>query len=56
MDGEVGSGVYSVDEYGESAGATVEELLANYRRSGTAERLWAFTESEWKRVTGSVSL
>ncbi|ROW07207.1 hypothetical protein VMCG_03940 [Cytospora schulzeri] len=56
VDGEVGSGVYSVDTYGESADAAVEEVLAGYRRSGTAERLWAYTESEWKRVTGSVSL
>ncbi|KUI72036.1 Putative daunorubicin C-13 ketoreductase DnrU [Cytospora mali] len=56
VDGEPGSGVYSVDEHGESANAKVEELLADYRKSGTGERLWAYTESEWKRVTGSVSI
>lgn len=56
VDGEIGSGVYSVDTYGESAGAEVVEVLAGHRRSGVAERLWAYTESEWKRVTGSVSI
>lgn len=56
VDGEVGSGVYSVDTYGETADAAVEKLLANHERSGAAERMWAYTESEWKRVTGSVSI
>ncbi|ROV93484.1 hypothetical protein VSDG_06763 [Cytospora chrysosperma] len=56
VDGNVGSGVYSVDTHGESADAAVEEVLANFRRSGAAERLRAYTESEWKRVTGSVSV
>lgn len=56
VDGSVGGGVYSVDAYGESADAKVEELLANYTRDGTADKLWNYTESEWKRVTGTVSL
>lgn len=54
--GSVGGGVYSVDTYGESADVKVEELLENYRRDGTADRLWRYTESEWKRVTGTLSL
>lgn len=37
VDGNVGSGVYSVDTYGESADAAVEKVLANCRRSGAAE-------------------
>ncbi|KUI61254.1 hypothetical protein VP1G_08432 [Cytospora mali] len=53
VDGEAGSGVYSVDEHGESANAKVEELLASYRKSGTGGRLWAYTESEWKRLVSS---
>jgi hypothetical protein len=56
VDGSVGGGVYSVDPYGESADAKVEELLASYTRDGTADKLWNYTESEWKRVTGTVSL
>ncbi|KAI7781074.1 hypothetical protein LA080_015194 [Diaporthe eres] len=56
VDGSAGGGVYSVDTYGESADAKVEELLANYRRDGTADKLWKYTESEWQRVTGTMSL
>lgn len=56
VDGSAGSGVYSVDTYGESADAKIEELLANYRRDGTADRLWKYTEGEWKRVTGTLSI
>lgn len=56
VDGSVGGGVYSVDTYGESADAKVEELLANYRKDGTADKLWKYTESEWQRVTGTLSL
>ncbi|KAL1859645.1 hypothetical protein Daus18300_009510 [Diaporthe australafricana] len=56
VDGSVGGGVYSVDTYGASADTKVEELLASYRQDGTAEKLWKYTESEWKRVTGTLSL
>ncbi|KAI3395363.1 hypothetical protein diail_1419 [Diaporthe ilicicola] len=56
VDGSVGGGVYSVDTFGESADTKVEEILANYRRDGTAEKLWKYTESEWQRVTGTSSL
>lgn len=56
VDGSAGSGVYSVDMYGESADTKVEELLASYTRDGTAGKLWSYTESEWKRVKGMVSL
>ncbi|KAL0061430.1 hypothetical protein AAF712_011724 [Marasmius tenuissimus] len=38
-DGKAGSGVYSVDWDGESASPKVEELLANLRTDGVAERL-----------------
>lgn len=56
VDGSAASGVYSVDTNGESADAKVEELLANYTSDGTADKLWKYTESEWKRVTGTLSL
>lgn len=56
VDGSAGSGVYSVDTYGESADTKVDELLDSYRRDGTAEKLWKYTESEWQRVTGRLSL
>lgn len=56
VDDQLGSGVYSVDGQSESADARVMELLAGYRQDGTAEKLWAYTEAEWKRVTGTVSM
>lgn len=55
-DDQLGSGVYSVDGLSESADAKVMELLDGYRLDGTAEKLWAYTEAEWNRVTGTVSL
>lgn len=51
-DGEIGSGVYSVDEHGESANPKVEELLAQYRKEGMVETVWEHIEGEFKRITG----
>ena len=53
-DGQIGSGMYSIDEKGESASSAVEQLLAGMRKDGISERLWKHTESEWQRITGSV--
>jgi hypothetical protein len=50
--GESGSGVYSIDSDGESAGPRVEELLAKFRKEGMAEKVWEHTEGEFKRITG----
>lgn len=55
VDGQPGSGVYSVDMFSESADAKVVELLTGYRKDGTAERMWAYTESEWERATRRAS-
>ena len=51
-DGNNGSGVYTVDQYGESAGPQVEELLAKFREQGLVEKVWEHTEEEFKRITG----
>lgn len=51
-DGKSGSGVYSVDWDGESAGPKVEELLAKFRKEGMVEKVWKHTEEEYKRITG----
>lgn len=56
VDDQVGSGVYSVDGQSESADARVMELLARYRRDGTAEKLGSYTKAEWKRVTRTVPM
>jgi len=50
-DGEIGSGVYSVDWKGESAGPKVEELLAKMRKEGVVEQVWKHTEEEYNRIT-----
>ena len=53
--GESGSGVYSVDQHGESAGPQVEELLGRFRKEGMVEKVWNHTEEEFKRITGLVA-
>jgi len=50
--GTNGSGVYSVDQYGDSAGPKVKELLAKLRKEGVVEKVWKHTEGEFKRITG----
>lgn len=54
--GETGSGVYSIDQNGESAGPKVEEVLAKMRKEGVAEKLWKHTEEEYTRITGVTGL
>ncbi|KAK0643953.1 hypothetical protein B0T16DRAFT_460044 [Cercophora newfieldiana] len=55
-DGESGSGVYSVNVDGESAGAKTERVLAQMREEGMVDKLWAHTEGEFVRVTGVMSI
>lgn len=45
-----GSGVYTVDSAGQSAGPKVEDLLADFEKDGTADKLWKHTEEEFKRI------
>ena len=54
-DAHPGSGVYSVDENGESAPARVEDLLAGFRKDGTSENVWGDTEAEFRRITGTLA-
>ncbi len=51
--GEIGSGVYSVDLEGESSGPKVLELLAGYRKEGVVENFWDHTEAEFERIMGA---
>jgi len=51
-DGKVGSGVYSVDQDGESYGSKTEEMMATLRNDGALEKVWEDLETEWKRITG----
>ena len=45
-DGQVGSGVYSIDANGESAGPKVEKLLAQLRSQGLVEKVKECIESD----------
>ncbi|KAI9810591.1 MAG: hypothetical protein M1827_006153 [Pycnora praestabilis] len=47
-----GSGIYSVDAKGESAGPKVEEFLAQLRKEGLVEKVWKNIEDEFLRITG----
>jgi len=51
-DGKTGSGVYTVDNKGESAPAKVEKLLATFREDGTAKKVWDYVASDFERITG----
>lgn len=51
-DGKAGSGVYSVDQNGESYGVKMEEVMAILRKEGALEKVWNDLEGEWKRITG----
>jgi hypothetical protein len=51
-DGKVGSGVYSVDENGESYGFKTVDVMAKLRKEGAVEKVWNDLETEWKRITG----
>jgi len=51
-DGKTGSGVYSIDEFGESGGPKVEELLAALRKEGLVEKVWQDAEDQFALVAG----
>ncbi|KAL2261802.1 hypothetical protein VTK26DRAFT_3276 [Humicola hyalothermophila] len=55
-DGKIGSGIYSVAYDGECASTRVEQLLAGWRKDGTAQKVWAHFEEEFVRITGVVSI
>ena len=53
--GEIGSGVYSVGQDGESASHDTVEFLKALREQGLVEKVWEHTEEEFRRITGSVN-
>lgn len=54
--GDVGGGVYSLGQDGESSGAAVEAILTKLRGEGMVEKVWAHIEEEFKRITGVVAV
>lgn len=53
VDGQMGSGLYSVDHKDESASPKVEELLAKYGEDGTAQKVWDYVADDFQRITGT---
>ncbi|KAL0566989.1 hypothetical protein V5O48_015009 [Marasmius crinis-equi] len=52
-DGKVGSGVYTVNQEGESGSGEVEALLADLRKTGVVDRLKKHTEEMFKGIVNS---
>jgi len=48
--GEPASGMYSIDEWNESAGPSVVRVLADHRKAGRGELLMKTTEAETKQA------
>jgi hypothetical protein len=55
-DGKVGGGVYSIDYEAEGTDPKVQEVLAQLREDGTAEKTWKHTQAEFVRITGSLAI
>ena len=49
-DGQIGTGLYCLDERGESANAEVEALLAKLRSEGVREKIWQNLKEVWMRI------
>jgi hypothetical protein len=55
-DRQVGSGVYSVNEVGETADVRVQELLEGLRRDGVREKVWLHLQETFQLITGTMSI
>ncbi|KAK9236976.1 putative short-chain dehydrogenases/reductase [Lipomyces kononenkoae] len=53
IDGQTGSGMYSVDNKGKSAPPKVEKLLVKFREDGTAAKVWDYVSSDFMKITGT---
>jgi hypothetical protein len=53
IDGNAGSGLYSVDHKDESSPPKVEALLAELKKDGTVEKVWNYIAADFKRITGT---
>jgi len=53
IDEEAGSGIYSIDEWNESAGSAVVKILQDHRKAGKVEVLMKTTEVEIRRALAS---
>jgi len=51
-DGHIGTGAYSIDQYGESASSDIQARIAKWRKDGTIEKVWQHSEQQFIRITG----
>jgi len=54
IDGEAGSGVYSVDWDNEGPGHKIQTLLQTYSGDGTSDHIWEWIQGEYRRILGDV--
>ena len=52
-DGKPGTGMYSVDNKGESASPRVEQLLATFKSDGTSQRVWDYVMDGFREICGT---
>jgi hypothetical protein len=53
IDGQDGSGVYSIGVKSESSPPKIERLLEDLKLSGVAEKVWEYVLSDFRVTTGS---
>jgi hypothetical protein len=51
-DGQIGSGMYSVNHKGDSAPEKVEQLLVELGENGTAKAVWDYVMADFERIAG----
>jgi hypothetical protein len=56
LDGEVGSGVYSIHWSGTHSGEKVVRLLDSLRGQGMVRKVWEHTAGEFERITADVEV
>lgn len=52
IDGEMATGVYSIDSNGEECGPDVIEILGRLRRQSLPDQIWKHIAGEFVRITG----
>lgn len=51
-DGEVGSGMYTLDQKCDSSPARVRNLLREFRKNGVKDKVWEYIKADFLRITG----
>ncbi|RFU25717.1 hypothetical protein B7463_g10615, partial [Scytalidium lignicola] len=56
INGKLGGGMYSVNEHGDAIVEKILNLLVNYKKDGTQDKVWQYTMETFRRVTGKERL